>query len=91
VTVSLTPSSQPAEVVDAPGFISGLQSGWAAFASMILVGLTALGFLLPFLLVLLVILVPVVFILVRLVRRPHRTTVAVEQAAQPEPESTPSA
>ena len=51
ITVSLSPVTQIADV-DAPGFLSGLQSGWSAFLSLIMVAVTAVGFFLPFLLVL---------------------------------------
>lgn len=71
VTISLSPMTQIADV-DAPGFLAGLQSGWAAFVSVIMVGITALGFFLPFLLVLLVIAVPVTIVIVRQARRHRR-------------------
>jgi cell division protein FtsB len=70
ISVSLSPLTQIAEV-DAPGFVSGLQSGWAAFLSLIMVAFTALGFFLPFLIVLAIIAIPVTIVLVRVTRR-HR-------------------
>lgn len=71
ITVSLSPVTTVTEV-DAPGFVSGLQSGWAAFVSVIMVAVTALGFFLPFLMVLLVIAIPVAVIVARQVRRNRR-------------------
>jgi hypothetical protein len=73
ITVSISPQSQISEV-DAPGFLSGLQSGWAAFVSVIMVAVTAIGFFLPFLLVLAVIAVPVAFVIVHQARRRRRST-----------------
>lgn len=70
LSVSLSPLTQVTEV-DAPGFLSGLQSGWAAFVSLIMVAITALGFFLPFLVVLAIIAIPVTIALVRVSRR-HR-------------------
>jgi hypothetical protein len=90
ISVSITPASQPAEVVDAPGFWSGLKSGWAAFVSVILVSLTALGFLLPFLVVMLIVLVPFVFWIVRLARRPHKAAAAAPPAANETDPPTPT-
>ncbi len=90
ITVSLTPASQPAEVVDAPGFWSGLQSGWAALVSVILVAVTAVGFMLPFLIVLLIFLVPFAWWLVRLARRPHRSTPQAAAGATPASTATPA-
>jgi hypothetical protein len=78
ITVSISPKTEIAEV-DAPGFLSGLQSGWAAFVSLIMVAVTAIGFFLPFLLVLAVIAVPLALILVRQNRR-HR---APDDPSQP--------
>jgi PBP1b-binding outer membrane lipoprotein LpoB len=70
ITVSLSPVTQIADV-DAPGFLSGLQSGWSAFLSLIMVAVTAVGFFLPFLLVLALIAIPVTLVIVRQARR-HR-------------------
>jgi outer membrane murein-binding lipoprotein Lpp len=75
ITVSLSPVTQIADV-DAPGFLSGLQSGWAAFLSLIMVAVTAVGFFLPFLLVLAVIAVPLAIVLVRQSRRHRRVPTA---------------
>jgi hypothetical protein len=72
ITVSISPQSQISEV-DAPGFLSGLQSGWAAFVSVIMVAVTAIGFFLPFLIVLAIIAVPVAFVIVHQSRRRRRS------------------
>lgn len=68
VTVSITPQTAIASV-DAPGFVSGLRSGWAAFTSAIAVAVTGAGFFLPFLLALLLILVPALVVIARRSRR----------------------
>lgn len=76
---TLTVSIQPVttvEPVDAPGFGSGLESGWNALVSAIAVGVTAVGFFLPFVVVLLVIAVPLAVLCVWIVRRHRRLTVA---------------
>jgi TolA-binding protein len=78
VTVSLSPASELSSV-DAPGFLSGLQSGWSAFISVIMVAITALGFLLPFLLVVMLVLVPLILIVIRQSRR-HRAPKAPAEA-----------
>lgn len=80
ITVSIAPLANVAEV-DAPGFVSGLRSGWAAFVSLVMVAITALGFFLPFLLVLAVIAVPLTYVLVRQSRRHRRRA---EAAAAPQ-------
>jgi Domain of unknown function (DUF4349) len=82
VTVSLSPVTQIADV-DAPGFLSGLQSGWSAFLSLIMVAVTAVGFLLPFLLVLALLAIPVTLVIVRQARRRHPRT----EPAGPGPEA----
>lgn len=71
ITISLSPKTEITEV-DAPGFWSGLQSGWSAFVSMITIAITALGFFLPFLIVLLAIAIPVIIIVIRQSRRNRR-------------------
>ena len=68
VTITLAPTTTLAEV-DAPGFLSGLRSGWAAFVSAIAVAITAVGFLLPFAIILILVLIPLVVIAVRQSRR----------------------
>ena len=72
--------------VDAPGFLTGLENGWAAFVSLIMVAITALGFFLPFLLVLMIIAIPVTLVIVRQSRR-HRRTVPQPQMTLPAPTS----
>ena len=71
VTVTISPETEITSV-DAPGFLSGLESGWAAFVSLIMVAITALGFFLPFLIVMMIVLVPAVFLIVRQSRRHRR-------------------
>ncbi len=68
VTISISPESAPVDI-DAPGFVSGLRNGWAAFISAIAVGVTAIGFLLPFLAIALLVLIPIAGLLVRRSRR----------------------
>jgi Domain of unknown function (DUF4349) len=71
VTITLSPVTQVADV-DSPGFLSGLETGWSAFVALIGFGITALGFLVPFLIVAAVVLIPVTVLLVRRSRRPRR-------------------
>lgn len=47
MTVNLSPVVAPV-APEAPGFLSGLESGWSAFTSALAVVVTATGFLLPF-------------------------------------------
>ena len=82
ITVSVAPLTTVAEV-DAPGFLSGLESGWAAFVSVVMVAVTALGFFLPFLVVLAIIAIPVTIVLVRQSRR-HRRRLQAQAASRPE-------
>jgi len=84
ITVSLSPVTQIADV-DAPGFLSGLQSGWSAFLSLIMVAVTAVGFFLPFLLVLALIAIPVTIVIVRQARRHHPRTAPAAPADPGEP------
>ena len=85
ITVSLAPFTEIAEV-DAPGFLSGLQSGWSALVSVVMVAITALGFFLPFLVILAIIAVPVTIVLVRQSRRRQRAhAAAVPPVVTPEP------
>jgi hypothetical protein len=78
LTISLQPTAI-AMSVDAPGFLSGLSSGWNAFVSLIMVGITAIGFLLPFLLVGLLVLIPIVVVAIRHSRR-HQTAPAESES-----------
>lgn len=78
VTITMSPITEIADV-DMPGFLSGLQTGWSAFLALIGFAITALGFLLPFLVVAAIILVPIT---VWLVRRSRRRSAAATQAAK---------
>lgn len=78
VTVTVSPLTAITDV-DAPGFLSGLQSGWSAFVSLVMVAVTALGFLLPFAVILLIVAIPAAFALVQHARRRRR-----ERADTPE-------
>ena len=75
LTVTLAPLTETPEI-EAPGFLQGLKSGWAAFVSLILVGVTALGFMLPWLILLAIIAVPVAIVAVRHSRRSRQRTAA---------------
>ena len=68
VTMAISPMTQVTSV-EAPGFLSGVASGWAAFVSLVTVLLTATGFFLPFAIVALLILVPLTLVLARVLRR----------------------
>jgi hypothetical protein len=72
LTVSLAPLTEVPDV-EAPGFLQGLKSGWATFVSVVMVGVTAVGFLLPWLLLLAIASIPIAIILVRHSRRQRRT------------------
>lgn len=73
VYVSLSPTSEAAEFTP-PGFLSGLESGWNALRTFMAATVTALGFILPFLVLILIIAVPIVAVVVILsrVRRRQR-------------------
>lgn len=71
VTINLSPETQVADV-DSPGFLSGLQTGWSAFIALIALAITALGFLLPFLILAAIVLIPLTLLLVRRSRRARR-------------------
>lgn len=83
VTVSLSPRTELAGV-DAPGFLSGLQSGWAALVSFVMLAITALGFVLPYFAVIALIAIPIIVVVVLRARRRARkqTTVALEHVDQ---------
>jgi Domain of unknown function (DUF4349) len=83
LSVSLSPLTQTTDI-DAPGFWSGLQSGWAAFVSLIMVAITALGFFLPFLAILAIIAIPLTIVLLRVTRR-HRQAAAATAPPVVEP------
>lgn len=70
VTITLLPTVR-AGGAQAPGFLAGLQNGIAALGASIGIAITALGFLLPFLLILAVIAIPVAWVLIRRARRPR--------------------
>ena len=84
ITISISPVDQ-VTTVDAPGFLSGLQNGWAAFVSLIMVAITALGFFLPFLLVLVVIAIPVTAVIIRQSRRHRRPAPGAIATPAPQP------
>lgn len=71
VTVSLSPVTYVTSS-GAPGFLSGLESGWSALVAAAGALITLAGFLLPFLVLLGIIAVPVTFLIVRLARRGRR-------------------
>ncbi len=71
LTVTLAPLTVSPEI-EAPGFLSGLKSGWAAFVSLVMVAVTAVGFLLPWLVLMALVAVPVVIIAMRHTRRNRR-------------------
>jgi len=68
LSVFLSPSSELAEWTP-PGFVSGLESGWSALRTTAGGLVTALGFLLPFIVVALIITVPIVALVIALHRR----------------------
>jgi hypothetical protein len=92
ITVSLSPFTEIADV-DAPGFLSGLQSGWSALVSVVMVAITALGFFLPFLVIMAIIAIPVTIVLVRQSRRRQRAHAAAVPPPAPvvSPETRPEA
>ena len=90
VTITMSPVSTPIAEVDAPGFLSGLRSGWAAFTSAIAVAITAAGFLLPFAIILLVVAVPLIAIAVRQSRRRRPTDTDASDTAEAAPAATGS-
>lgn len=79
-TITLSPKTE-IKPVEAPGFLSGLQSGWAAFVSVITVMVTAAGFLLPFALVAAIFIGAIVFLVLRANRR-HRNAKPAEVDAE---------
>ena len=90
VTITMSPVSTPIAEVDAPGFLSGLRSGWAAVTSAIAVAITAAGFLLPFAIILLVVAVPLIAIAVRQSRRRRPTDPDASDPAEAAPAATGS-
>ena len=70
----------------APGFLAGLEFGWNAFLDFLAFAATALGFLLPALVLLALILVPLVIVIRRRVRAHRRAKDAAPPAgARPAP------
>ncbi len=51
ITVTFTREGEPAVNDDIPGFLQGLENGWVAFRDVVAVGVTVIGFVLPFLLI----------------------------------------
>lgn len=76
VTITLLSKQAPAVVADSTGFMAGLRQGWTAFTSALVVAMTVVGALVPFL----VLLVPLA-VVVWLMRRRRRPTVAPEEHA----------
>jgi hypothetical protein len=52
VSVTLTSSAAPVPAAEDTGFLAGLHAGWSAFTGAMVVGLTVIGAVLPFLVVL---------------------------------------
>ncbi len=71
VTITLVDEGSPAAAKDSTGFVAGLRAGWDAFTGAMVVALTVLGALLPFLL-----LVVPLALLVWFAARRRRTGVA---------------
>ncbi|KGN38560.1 DUF4349 domain-containing protein [Knoellia subterranea] len=86
ITISL--STDDFEAVTAPGFLSGLKSGWSAFVTSLSVLVTVLGAVLPFVAALALVLVPLLWWLRR--RRAGRLPL-VAPVAQPAGPAPPSA
>jgi hypothetical protein len=72
VTVRLYGADAPAPEAEQTGFLAGLSAGWSAFTGALVVALTVLGALVPFLLVL----GPVALVVWLVVRRSRRTPTA---------------
>ncbi len=70
VTITLLPTVR-AGGADAPGFVTGLQNGIAALGAAIGLGITAMGFLLPFIAILAILALPIAWLIVRRRRRPR--------------------
>lgn len=78
VTVRLYGADAPAPEDEQTGFLAGLSAGWSAFTGALVVALTVLGALLPFLLVL----APVGLVVWLAVRRSRRTPAAAPTPAE---------
>lgn len=79
VTVRLVDEQAPAPAEESTGFVAGLKSGWNAFTGAMVVALTVLGALTPFLLVL----VPLGLLAMWLVRRNRRAAAAPAPPVEP--------
>jgi hypothetical protein len=79
VSVTLTSSAAPVPAAEDTGFLAGLRAGWSAFTGALVVGLTVIGAVLPFLVVL-----GAIGLLVWWWRR-RRTTPAEPTTAEPTP------
>lgn len=71
VTVSLSPVVESIGATP-PGFVSGLQTGWTALVTLVGAAITAVGFLLPFVLIAAAIAVPIIIAINALGRRRRR-------------------
>ena len=71
VTVSLSPVVESIGATP-PGFVSGLQNGWTALVMLVGVAITAVGFLLPFVLIAAAIAVPIIIAINAMGRRRRR-------------------
>lgn len=100
VTVSLSPVTYVTSS-GAPGFLSGLESGWSALGATVGALITLAGFLLPFMALLAIVVIPVTVLLVRRARRGRKVTgwgsgasevqaAAADDAASSSPGSSPS-
>lgn len=65
ITATFTREGEPEVDDDIPGFTRGLRNGWVTFLTVLAVGVTALGFLLPFLAVVVPLLLIARFVLRR--------------------------
>jgi hypothetical protein len=75
VTLSLTPVVEAIGVTP-PGFWSGLQNGWTTLTTLAGAAITALGFLIPFILLSAVIAVPIIIAVSAASRRRRRASLA---------------
>lgn len=71
VTVSMNPVVEAIGATP-PGFASGLQNGWTALVTLVVAAITALGFLLPFILITAAIAVPIIIAITAAGRRRRR-------------------
>jgi hypothetical protein len=90
VTVSLSPVVEALGVTP-PGFWSGLQNGWTTLATLTGAAITALGFLIPFILLSGVIAVPIIIAVSAASRRRKRASLASTDAPPSSTGSNPGA